>query len=221
MKKYGITFLAALSALYLSCQQVAFASFGGGSSGGGGSVGGGAYSGGSESGHLSPFFFLLILIGPATFFVGQYFKKKRIKHLEESLQFNVVYRRNLKLLFIDFQKCCSTGNIDELRDQMTEKLFAKNQKLLEGYANKGIEARTTDVLIRNVYPIAMKDNLLTVEYDASAHDYFVKSDSQQIASKTGVILKSQDTPKTVLFTERWVIDVSDPDNFVVHSVKRG
>ncbi|MBS9336075.1 hypothetical protein [Fructobacillus papyrifericola] len=96
----------------------------------------------------------------------------------------------------------------------------KIKKILAGYAEKGIEARTTDVRVRGLYPVSRLGDLLTVEYVVKARDYYVSKNEQLIANEEGAKLKWQGKPARVSFTESWVIDISDLEKYVVRSVER-
>lgn len=210
MKKFWIIGLSFVFALCTAVPQVAYASFGGGHGGGHGSGTGGVS-------------FHIMLIG---LFIGlcQYihnkWQEKRSEKLEKEIKFKQRYKKDLKKLFVDFQKAWTAGNLDTVKSQMSFSLYEDNQELLKTYAKKEMEPRTVDVFVRNVHVTSIDKDIITVCYEVYARDYFINQFSKKIVDSEGKILKSQRKPDKDHFYEKWSIDLSIPGKYIVRSVKR-
>lgn len=221
MQKYWKIILAFIVVLYWSSPQIVYASFGGGHGGGGHSGGGSSSTPTGSGGGHSRYSYIITVV---SIFIAiraiKWLNHLGNRKLAKEIQFNQCYRSDLTALFIRFQRAWSNGNLQPIEGEMTDFLYEKNLKILKGYGEKGIEARTTDVTVQGLYPVSKLGNLLTVEFVVKARDYFVSHDNHQVVNELGAKLRWQRKPAKVSFTESWVIDISEPGHYVVRSVER-
>lgn len=85
----------------------------------------------------------------------------------------------------------------------------------------GIKALRTDVTIKSVRAMKIDGKLLTVEYRVLYRSYFVNCQNGKIVNAVGRRpIRLSRMPSKKRFKESWVIDVSNPNKYMVHSINR-